>query len=338
MKNTVSKYQIFPPLTPEEFTSLKQSISEIGVEIPIIVDSDGNIIDGFHRKLACDDLGISCPTAVRQFNGETEKFELAMRLNCGRRQLNQKQKRDVIQSYLLRDPQIADNYLAQIIGVSKNTVASVRDELEKTRQIKKYEVLRGKDGKDRPKKYKKVVANTPKEVEQACAAMPDLPESCSGRTIDVTTAKRRAARNRNAQAREEQGNVVIPSSDDDIRLYHCPFQQLESAAGIEPGTVSLVCTDIPYGKEFLPQVEELGRFAERILVDGGIFVTYSGQFWLHKVIESLGKSLQYRWVNASVWNGDANPIHMRGWGSAPTRIISKWKPILIFSKGDLSIK
>ena len=97
--------------------------------------------------------------------------------------------------------------------------------------------------------------------------------------------------------------------------------------------MELICTDIPYAKSFLLQVEELGKFAKRVLVDGGIFVTYAGQYWLHKVIESLSKSLTYRWVIASTWQGDANLVHLDRQGS----VLSKWKPILVFSNGGFRI-
>ena len=55
---TKGKYQIMPDLTPEAFADLKASIAERGVDIPIIVDDEGNIIDGWHRQRACDELGI----------------------------------------------------------------------------------------------------------------------------------------------------------------------------------------------------------------------------------------------------------------------------------------
>ena len=89
---TTLPYHILPALLPEEYEALKASIAERGVDIPIIVDQEGNIIDGFHRQRACDELGIYCPREVRQFVSEAEKFELVLRANCRRRQLNRKQK------------------------------------------------------------------------------------------------------------------------------------------------------------------------------------------------------------------------------------------------------
>ena len=120
--------------------------------------------------------------------------------------------------------------------------------------------------------------------------------------------------------------VVEPSPDDDIRLYHCSFQELEKKAKLKRNSVSLVLTDFPYGKHFLSQLSELSEFAKRVLKPGGLFVSYSGQYHLPEVLERLGEHLTYRWTMASVWNGDANPIH-------PLQIASLWKPILIFSKG-----
>ena len=128
-----TRYQFLPDLLPEEYEALKASIAERGVDVLIIVDQDGNIIDGFHRDRACEELGIFCPREVRDFRSEAEKFELALQLNCRRRQLDREQRRALISAYLKRDPQIADNHLAEIIGgISKNTVADVRGELEAT--------------------------------------------------------------------------------------------------------------------------------------------------------------------------------------------------------------
>ncbi|WP_166831555.1 ParB N-terminal domain-containing protein [Thalassoroseus pseudoceratinae] len=188
---TTSDYQFLPPLLPEEFEALKTSIAERGVDVPIIVDQDGNVIDGYHRERACDELGIYCPREIRHFDNETDKLELILSLNCRRRQLNRKQKRSVIEAYLLRDPQIADNFLAEIIGgISKNTVAAVRGELEGTCQIDKFDVLRGRDGKQRPVQYKKIVANTQKEVDAAKKVIGDLPDSSAGKLLNVVTARR----------------------------------------------------------------------------------------------------------------------------------------------------
>ncbi len=113
---------------------------------------------------------------------------------------------------------------------------------------------------------------------------------------------------------------------DSVKLFHCPFQLLERTAAIRPGSVDLILTDIPFGKEFLPQLSDLAALAERILVKGGLFGNYTGQYYLPQVIEAFGRHLTYRWLAMSTWDGDSNLIH-------PLNIASQCKAILIFSKG-----
>ncbi len=311
--------QLLPPLPPDEYAALKESIRVHGCRVPIIVDQHGDIIDGWHRDRACQELGIFCPREVRHFNSDVERLQVAITLNANRRHLTRAQRRDLIAAYLKADAAINDNHLGEIVGVSKNTVASVRDDLEATGQIDKLEQRRGRDGKDRPAKYRRIMASTPKETEKALAAINDLP--ASNKILDATTAARCARRH--AKKQKIAGKVIMPLADDAIQLHHCRFQDLE----ITPASAQLVCTDIPYGKDFLPELNDLGAFADRVLAPGGLFVTYSGQFYLDQVIAEFGRHLKFRWMMATTWNGDGTVVH-------PLDLVSKWKPILVFSKGD----
>ncbi len=136
-------HDILPDLSPEEYEILKASIADNnGVEVPISVDQDREIIDGKARRRACDELGIECPSIIRHVESETERLQLRLRLNCNRRHLNREQKRAMITAYLKTDPQIGPRELGEILGVSKNTVDSVRQELERSGLIDHFEVLR----------------------------------------------------------------------------------------------------------------------------------------------------------------------------------------------------
>ena len=241
--------RLLPPLPPDEYATLKASISRYGVRVPVVVDQHGKIIDGRHRDRVCQELGKCCPREVRHFDSDAERLQVAIALNSNRRHLNRQQRRELIATYLKCDPRINDSHLGELIGVSKNTVAAVRGELEATCQIDKLTKRSGRDGKERPATYRRIIANSPKELEKALEAIKTLPPSSSDKIMDVTTAARRAARQRNKVERE--GRPVVPLSDGDIRLYHCPFQELERTANIAPASVQLVLTDIPYGQEFL---------------------------------------------------------------------------------------
>jgi len=319
------KYQIMPALAPAEYAALKASIAERGVDDAPVEDEEGNLLDGWHREQICTELGIPCPKSeIKFFTSEADKLAYIVTINIKRRrQLNRKQRREVIAEFLSRCADIGNNTLAKLIGVSQNTVSKVRSKLEAASQIEKLPMRRGTDGKLYPAKYT-IIANTPKEAQKAREFIRKLPESANGKTLDATTAARRARRN--VKKAEREGKVITPLPEDSIRLYHCAFQQLEQVAGIAPASVHLVCTDIPYGKDFLPQIGELAELAKRILVEGGLFVMHSGQYYLDQVMRMLGDHLTWRWMGSSEWAGDANMVH-------PLEVASQWKPILIYSKG-----
>jgi ParB-like chromosome segregation protein Spo0J len=121
--------------------------------------------------------------------------------------------------------------------------------------------------------------------------------------------------------------VEAPKNDDDIQIHHCPFQNLEHVAGIEPDSVPLILTDIPYVNDFVDQIEELAAFAERVLVSGGTLVAYVGHHRLNEKIAMLDRHLQYRWLATSVMTtGPGNPIR-------PLKLASRSAPIAVYSKG-----
>ena len=141
------KYQPLPNLTEDEYAALVESIREHGYDPahPVVVDEDGNILDGHHRDRAADECGISAPRVVLPGLTEEQKVEYALRANLQRRHLSQAQKRDLIRSELDRDPDRSDRAIGRLLGVDGKTVGTVRrgevphlvtddDLLEETRQ------------------------------------------------------------------------------------------------------------------------------------------------------------------------------------------------------------
>jgi hypothetical protein len=87
---------LVPELSPEESESLKQSIKKANrLNVPIIVNQDGIILDGHHRYKACQDLGIEPETIVREFSDKSEEQLFVIDCNLTRRQLNNFQKTEL---------------------------------------------------------------------------------------------------------------------------------------------------------------------------------------------------------------------------------------------------
>ena len=177
--STSVKYQVMPPLSPDEYQELHDDIAHRGVIEPIHVDESGVVIDGHHRKRIADELGIECPKIVHDDLSDAGKRSLAFTLNLKRRHLNREQRRVLIAESLRSDPQLSNREHARRTGVSDNTVGSVRRELESTAQIAQSETRVSGDGRIRPASQPTRPKPEPEELElpQATAlAQSDLDE------------------------------------------------------------------------------------------------------------------------------------------------------------------
>jgi len=128
-------YQVMPDLDAEEYDRLKRDIAENGVEYPIIVDTDGEIIDGHHRYQAWVDLGRDPEDLPRRVadGTDTEQYHRAYRTNLNRRDLTDGTKREVVKQYLLERPdRVAEDTQADIaadLGIGQSTVDRAVTEL-----------------------------------------------------------------------------------------------------------------------------------------------------------------------------------------------------------------
>jgi hypothetical protein len=158
MVEAANKYQVMPPLAEEEYQALKADIAERGVVVPVVLDADGNVIDGHHRIRAVEELRAEgrdvpdYPTMTRSdLETEADKRDESWRLNMQRRHLGTWQKRDAIAAKLQESPEWSDNRIAKLLGVDHKTVRHIRMQLETGKHIPKLEKLVGSDGKEYPR-------------------------------------------------------------------------------------------------------------------------------------------------------------------------------------------
>ncbi len=79
---------MIPPMSKEEFSTLKDSISRDGLLVPIVM-LDDEILDGRHRYQACKELGIE---PIKEPYKGNNPFSYAVSLNATRRHLSQSQR------------------------------------------------------------------------------------------------------------------------------------------------------------------------------------------------------------------------------------------------------
>lgn len=136
-------YQVMPDLDGDEFDRLKQDIEENGVEYPIIVNGDGDVIDGHHRRKAWIELGHDPGDLPKRIvdEPETDNYHRAYRANLLRRDLADGTKRTVVKQYLLEHPERVEEdterEIAADLGVSKGTVQNAKEDLEENGKLDK---------------------------------------------------------------------------------------------------------------------------------------------------------------------------------------------------------
>ena len=91
MKITTPFDCLLPPLAASEFEALKASIKKEGVRDPILVDEEGQILDGHHRYKIRPD----CPHRVIKGLTEGQKRALVLASNLQRRNLSPEQKAEL---------------------------------------------------------------------------------------------------------------------------------------------------------------------------------------------------------------------------------------------------
>ena len=86
---------LVPQLSAEEYESLRQSIKENGLYVPIMVNQDGIVLDGHHRYRICRELGIEHKTLVKEFKEKLDEQLFVIDCNLKRRQLNNFQRTEL---------------------------------------------------------------------------------------------------------------------------------------------------------------------------------------------------------------------------------------------------
>ena len=123
------KYQLLPPLSQDEYESLKEDVAKMGVLVPIEFDEKGEVLDGHHRIKACKELGIAeYPRIIREFKNEEEKQAHVWAVNIARRQLSSEQLKSIRNEQKKLAAEMRKNGLSQeavgaLLRVSQRTVS-----------------------------------------------------------------------------------------------------------------------------------------------------------------------------------------------------------------------
>lgn len=90
---------LVPALSINDFKALKISIKEYGQYLPIDVNEDLVILDGYHRYKVCQELGITPKITTRKFENQLLEKKFIIEINRNRRQLTPFQRIELEYKY-----------------------------------------------------------------------------------------------------------------------------------------------------------------------------------------------------------------------------------------------
>lgn len=314
-------FRIFPHATKQERADLRASIEAVGLRNSVVIDEDGNVIDGHERRDACIEIGIDWMTGADVRIGLTEdkKKALAIDLNLWRRPMHlpRSKRNELIDVYLVANPHLSEPVVADLFGVSQPTVNRRKKRLIQMNKLPTSDSTIGKDGVRRKvgeRSGARLIVKTRREFE---GIMPDLHEMKDDLNGLIRRPKRFSAEARRKRRLREITKVKdLPS---DITIQHCNWRDLE----IQPHSVDLVLTDVLWHRGQRNEWADLAERALEWLKPDGLFASYIGTTAFLDFAGAVGQHLHYLTTIAVLFN--------QGRRDFKTGRIERWRPVPVFS-------
>ncbi len=301
-------YQKLVPLVSEdEYKSIKESIKDNGVWLPIIVNANGIILDGHTRYKICQELGINPRCAERVFENEWLEKKFVIESNLKRRQLNDYQKAELGIPLEKINTEIAKEMMAE--GGKGGKVSSndlpFHASVETAKEIGVSPSIF--------KRAKKIINTAPDNVKDQLR---------KGSTT-INKEYQKLQKDEKRTLRQEEIKNIQVSLPEKVTLHNSEFQKVY----IEGNSVSLIFTDPPYHEKYLHLYESLAVHASRVLREGGSLICYVGHYAIGKVINMMeAQGLRFHWPIAVIHSGPSASVFGR-------KILVGYKPMLWFTKG-----
>jgi DNA modification methylase len=327
------------PLSNVEYDVLKNSISNKGLHLPIIINQDNVILDGHNRLKICQELGIEPKFEVKKFQDPLQEKEFVIEINLKRRHLNSFQIAEL--EYKMEEiykERAKRRSLRNLKNVSKeinlSTAPNDAIDVNKEKETGKVsEIIAKKTGLS-PRTYeraKKIIEEGSEEIKEKL------------RSNKTTISKEYDKIQRDLKRQEllSQLNNIQSSNNNNnfennnYKLIYGDFIE-KSQKEIPDNSIDLILTDPPYGREYLSLYQDLAKLAIRVLKPGGSVVFLVGHIILDQVIRIFDEfsltndnstNLKYWWTIAVKHSGHHTKIH-------PRYVFAEWKPMLWYVKGE----
>lgn len=304
---------LVPPLTESEYQSLKESIKQNGIWIPIIVNKHGVILDGHHRFRACQEIGIQTKHAVREFENDLLEKKFVIECNLKRRHLNDYQKGILAKELLKIEKEEAKirQGTRTDIPTSSTPLLDVENSDKRAMAITAKKV--GLESGEQLRKILKIDEQASENVKQQLR---------EGKTT-INKEYHQIRKQEKREIRQDEIKNLQVNLPDTVTLYNQEFQ----SAPVPENSVSLIMTDPPYHEKYLHLYKDLAKHASKVLREGGSLMCYAGHYAIGTIINMMeAEGLSFHWPIAVIHSGPSASVFGR-------KILVGYKPMLWFVKG-----
>src|SRR5207245_2561100 len=294
------EYQkLLPPFPEADYEALKDSGEKRDLYQPIDVDAHGTVLEGHHRLMACQELGIEPNVNVRSFDDPLKEKLFVIETNIVRRQLNRFEKIELSQPMLEIETKRERKGEASGKALSSNELrGQARD--RRARQIGLS-----------PTTYQRgltLIREAPEELKQK---LRKGSATIGGAYLTVKLNK------------ERESSRPVDQGSPQVRIYNKDFRKgvfLEDS-------IDLVLTDPPYTD--LEAWDDLGKLCQKVLKPKGSLVAYTGKYLARQVMNTLSKHFVVEpWPICIPFKGPSRLTYPhRG------HIVDKWQMVLFYQRG-----
>jgi hypothetical protein len=328
---TGGRWQVLPPLSDDEFASLKADIAAQGVLVPVVFDAETReVIEGHHRLRAWTELraeGAKVPDYPKQtlrFKSDDDRLAFVVAANLFRRHLTREQRADVVAR--LRAEGWSLRRIGEVVGVDDKTVRNDLTEIAEKSAIDLPERVERKGGGTYPARRPPptIFSQTHRDADRAARALMALDDNASG-LIGLSRAEERARMANLERMRADAAQGPSQHTGKAWELRTGDFREV--LADLADGSVDAVVTDPPYNNDGVPLYEPLGVLAARVLKAGRLAVVYAGHLQLDREMALLQRGgLTYMWHGANVLRGRHTRIRTR-------MVFGQHRSVLLYSAG-----
>jgi len=306
---------LFPLMDDADLRALADDIKRRGLLEPIVITDDGRIIDGRNRWQACNLAGVKARTVT--YAGDDPIGESLSR-NLKRRHLTESQRAMLATNVLpLREAEARQRQAHGSTAPGKRSAP--------------HGAQRSDEPKPKPQRASAaaakdvgVGARTVERAKRVKEKAPDLVPDIESGARDLARAER-IIRDREAEARrvdEAKQEAAALEIKPTVDIRHGDFREV--LADLQ--SVDAIITDPPYPREYLPLLDDLAAWADKVLKPDGVLVILFGQSYLPEVYRRLDGHRPYRWTACYSTPG-------QGYASRVAACQSQWKPLLIYGGG-----